>query len=76
MTLTTRSRSVAVVRPFLLKPSRPLIIKSRLCQRYARDYYTNPTDAFSYIRSPGKIKCGLYIIAKHIYIIISRNLLT
>jgi hypothetical protein len=75
MALTTRSRSVAVARPLLLKPGRPPTIKGRLCQRCARDYHTNLTDAFFCTRSPGKIKCGLYIIAKYAYVIVSRNLL-
>jgi hypothetical protein len=75
MALTTRSRSVAVTRPFLLKSGRPPTTKGRLCQRYARGYYTNLTDAFPYIKSPDKIKYGFYIIAKYAYIIVSRSLL-
>jgi hypothetical protein len=76
MTLTTRNRSVAVARPLLSKSGRPLTIKDRLCQRYARDYHINPTGAFSCIRSSGKMKYGLYIITKYTCVIISRSLLT
>jgi hypothetical protein len=75
MILTTRNRSIAVARPSLLKPDRSSTIKSRLYQYCARDYHTNLTDVFFYIKSPGKMKCGLYTITKYIYVIVSRSLL-
>jgi hypothetical protein len=75
MVLTTRSRSVAVARPSLLKSGRPSTTKGRLYQRYTRGYYINSIDVFFCIRSSGKIKCGLYIIAKYICVIVNRSLL-
>jgi hypothetical protein len=76
MTPTTHSRSVAIARPSLLKSGRPLTIKGRLCQRYARGYHTNPIDAFFYTKSPDKMKYDLYTTAKHACVMVNRSLLT
>jgi hypothetical protein len=72
----TRSQSVVAARFPLLKPGRPPITKGRMCQRYVRNYQTNPRGVYLCSRGLGKMKCGLYITVKHACIIVSRSLFT